>query len=70
MVGGWGVGSQARPDSLQLPPCVCVSVPSPQSDNRAGPVPDWGQLVAAGGWGPREVGVVGIRHRCLTCVSG
>ncbi len=55
--------------------CVCVwaSVPSPQPDNRAGPAPDWGQLVAAGGRrGGRggEVGVVGIRHRCLTCVSG
>lgn len=56
-----------------------MSVPSPQPDNRAGPVPDWGQLVAAegregggGGRGGEKRGgwVVGIRHRCLTCVSG
>lgn len=62
MVGGWESKRQARPAQTASisfwPPvwvyvrvceCARVSVPSPQPDNRAGPVPDWGQLVAAGG---------------------
>lgn len=52
---------------------MCVCVPSPQPDNRAGPMPDWGQLVAAGGerWRRRKrgVGEEGIRPHCLTWMS-
>lgn len=78
--GGWESKRQTRPDCFYLPltPClslcvfvyVSVRVPSPQPDNRAGSVPDWGQLVAAQGRGRksgREEGVVCIRHHCLTC---
>lgn len=66
MVGGWESAQQARLDQtasyLSDPPSVCVCVcmcptvcpPIPKPDNREGPVPDWGQLVAAEGWRRRR----------------
>ena len=81
-----GKGYQTRQSLLLSDPlseyvfvyvCARKTVPPPQPDNREGPVPDWGQLVAAegrggGGRGGERGGgwVEGIRHHCLTCVSG
>lgn len=69
MIGGWESGLTRQPPTPTDPPCTCVraSVLSPQPDNRASPMPDWGQLVAARDGGG---GGVGIRHGSLTCVSG
>ena len=54
---GGGGESGVRPDQTAfVSVCVCVCVSSPESDNRAGPVPDWGQLVAAPGGGRSRSG--------------